>query len=141
MRSHLGRTRGGGADHRPGVNASTPERALGDLGEALAENYLREQGAAILARNYRVDGGEADLVMWHEGDLVVVEVKTRDVTDPEQPEEAIRWWKLRRLVHALACYAAEADLLEEHWRVDLMAVVIEEAQVLRLEHIRDIFPP
>ncbi|HET6319815.1 MAG TPA: YraN family protein, partial [Chloroflexota bacterium] len=125
------------------VNAPTPtpERTLGDLGEGLAEHYLLEHGASVLARNYRVDGGEADLILWYEGELVAVEVKTRDSSDPESPEEAVRWWQLRRIVHALTCYASDADLLEEHWRVDLMAIVTQDAQVVRLEHIRDIFPP
>ncbi len=126
------------------MNAGTTQaRALGQFGEALAEEYLKECGAQILARNYRVDGGEADLILWHDGDLVAVEVKTRDVTDLEQPEEAVRWWKIRRIVHALTWYASEADLLEEHWRVDLMAIVTDaEAEtVVRCDHIRDIFPP
>ncbi len=103
--------------------------------------YLVEHGASVLARNYRVDGGEADLVLWHEDELVAVEVKTRDSSDPESPEEAVRWWKLRRIVHALTCYAADADLLDEHWRVDLVAIVTQDAQVVRFDHIRDIFPP
>jgi putative endonuclease len=124
-----------------GAEVGAAPRLLGDLGEALAEQYLREQGASILARNYRVDGGEADLIVWHEGDLAAVEVKTRDVSDAEQPEEAVRWWKLRRIVHALTCYAAEADLLEEHWRVDLIAIQTQAAAVVRFDHVRDIFPP
>jgi putative endonuclease len=124
-----------------GVSAPTAERTLGDLGEALAEQFLLEHGATVLARNYAVDGGEADVIVWHDGDLVAVEVKTRDVTDAEAPEEAIRWWKLRRIVHALTSFAAEADLLEEHWRIDLMAIETADNEVVRCEHIRDIYPP
>src|SRR5207237_5115587 len=112
---------------RSGMNAEAASpRSLGQFGEALAEEFLQAAGATILARNYRVDGGEADLIVLHEGDVVAVEVKTRDVNDPEQPEEAINWWKLRRIVHALSWYASEADLLEEHWRIDLMAIVTDD---------------
>jgi putative endonuclease len=123
------------------MNTQTPAHALGVLGEALAEQHLESLGADILARNYHVDGGEADLIMLHEGDLVAVEVKTRDVTDAETPEEAVKWRKLRRVILALTTYASEADLLEMHWRVDLVAIETKDGGVQRLEHIRDIFPP
>ena len=123
------------------MSAPTAERTLGDLGEALAEQFLLEHRATVLARNYAVDGGEADVIVWHDGDLVAVEVKTRDVTDAEAPEEAIRWWKLRRIVHALTSFAVEADLFEEHWRIDLMAIETADNEVVRCEHIRDIYPP
>jgi len=122
-------------------SVTSDHTALGKFGEALAEQRLIELGASVLARNYSVDGAEADLIVLHEGDLVAVEVKTRDIADPESPEEAIRWWKLRRIVLALTTYAADADLLEEHWRIDLMAIETDEGQIVRCEHIRDIFPP
>jgi putative endonuclease len=117
-------------------------RALGHLAEALAEEYLVGQRAVVLARNYRGEVGELDLVVLHEGDLVAVEVKARDVDDPQKPEESIPWWKMRRLVHTLTEYAAEAELLDLHWRIDLMAIETDASgTVQRLEHIRDIFPP
>ena len=115
---------------------------LGEIGEALAEELLRRDGADVLARNYSVDGGEADLIVLHEGDLVAVEVKARNIRDAEAPEEAIRWWKLRRIILALTTYASEFDMLDMHWRVDLVAIENDDAgNILRLEHIRDIFPP
>ncbi|HEY3062461.1 MAG TPA: YraN family protein [Chloroflexota bacterium] len=115
---------------------------VGRLGEMLAEAHLRGLGAHILERNYRSDGAEVDLLMLHEGDLVAVEVKTRAETDLEKPEEAITWWQLRRIVHGLAAYAAEAELLDLHWRVDLLAIETDLfGNVQRLEHMRDIYPP
>lgn len=117
-------------------------RALGSLAEALAEEYLIDQRATVLARNYRGEQGEIDLVVLHEGDLVAVEVKARCIDDPQRPEESVPWWKLRRIVHTLTEYAVEAELLETHWRVDLVAIETDETgNVLRLEHIRDIYPP
>jgi putative endonuclease len=117
-------------------------RVLGHLGEALAEEYLTAHGAQVLARNYHSSAGEVDLLVLHEGDLVAVEVKTRGSEDPEKPEEAISWWKLKRIVHTLTTYAVEAEMLEHHWRVDLLAIETDaHGGVLRVEHIRDIFPP
>jgi putative endonuclease len=116
---------------------------LGHIGEAMAEEYFKDQlGATVLARNYKSGSGEADLIVLHNDELVAVEVKTRTVEDLVAPEEAVTWWQLKRIVHALATYAVEADLAELHWRVDLVAIETRpDGTVLRLDHLPDIFPP
>ena len=114
----------------------------GQMGEAMAEDYLTARGATILEHNFKSQCGEVDLLMLHEGDLVAVEVKVRGDDDILQPEEAVNWWQLKRIVHALATYAVQAELLELHWRVDLIAIETDaEGTVKRLDHIPDIFPP
>jgi putative endonuclease len=113
---------------------------LGRWGEQLAETLLLTSGARILARNYRSDPGEIDLVMEHEEDLVAVEVKTRTELDLEAPEEAITRWQLRRIVRGLQMFAVENDMMERHWRLDAVYVEIAvDGQVLRCEHVRDVY--
>ncbi len=76
--------------------------ALGKYGEDLATSHLRSQGMAILARNWRCDIGEIDIVA-RDGDvLVVCEVKTRSRTDYGTPFDAISAAKADRLLR-LAC--------------------------------------
>ena len=75
---------------------------LGKRGEMIAEELLTGIGAEVLCRNYRCPTGEIDLVVDHEQDLVAVEVKTRCTVDLEAPEEAVTYWKLRRIVSALS---------------------------------------
>jgi putative endonuclease len=114
---------------------------VGRRGERLAEEHLLAQGARLLERNYRVEYGEIDLLMEHDGDLVAVEVKTRDVGDLEAPEEAVSWRQLRRIVRALETYATDNDLLEGTWRIDVVLIVIEpDESVLRLDHLRSVYP-
>ena len=116
---------------------------LGQMGEAMAEEFFTDRlGATVLARNYKSGIGEADLIVLHNGELVAVEVKTHTVEDLVAPEESVNWWQLKRIVHALMTYAAEADLLELHWRVDLVAIETRpDGTVLRLDHLPDIYPP
>ena len=114
---------------------------VGRRGERLAEEHLLAQGARLLERNYHVEYGEIDLLLEHDGDLVAVEVKTRDVGDLEAPEEAVSWRQLRRIVRALATYALDNDRLEETWRIDVVLIVIEpDDSVLRLDHLRSVYP-
>ena len=116
-------------------------QTVGWYGERLAEHYLVELGAELLARNYRIPFGEIDLVVMHEGELVAVEVKTRTALDVEMPEEAVHWWKLRRIVQALTTYAADTDLLEMPWRIDVVAIELDlDGKVLRLDHLRSVYP-
>jgi putative endonuclease len=55
---------------------SSPQE-LGRNGEDQAVADLQARGYEILARNWRCEIGEADIIAAHEGDLVIVEVKTR----------------------------------------------------------------
>ena len=45
--------------------------------------FLEEHGYRILEKNYRCRAGEIDLIAWHQGYLVFVEVKYRSVSDGE----------------------------------------------------------
>jgi len=114
---------------------------VGRRGERLAEEHLLAMGAELLERNLRRDYTEIDLLFRHEGELVAVEVKTRDVEDLEQPEEAVRWSQLRRITRGLATYAMDHDLLEMPHRVDVVLIVIAaDGSVLRLDHLRSVYP-
>ena len=116
-------------------------QTVGWYGERLAEHYLVDLGARLLARNYRIAFGELDLVVMHEGDLVAVEVKTRTAEELAQPEEAVSWRKLRCIVHALTTYAYESDLLELPWRIDVVAIELDlDGTVLRLDHLPSVYP-
>jgi putative endonuclease len=114
--------------------------ALGRWGEQLAETLLVKLGATVLARNYRSTPGEIDLVIEHDDDLVAVEVKTRTALDLELPEEAVTRWKLRRMILGLQTFAVDNDMLERHWRLDMVAVEIDlDGSLLRCEHLRDVY--
>lgn len=52
------------------------KRLLGASAEKLAEDYLKEKGYEILARNFRSPFGEIDLVVKKGKTLVFVEVKS-----------------------------------------------------------------
>jgi putative endonuclease len=116
-------------------------QTVGRRGERLAEEYLLALGATLLERNLRRDYTEIDLLVEYEGELVAVEVKTREVEDLEQPEEAVRWAQLRRITRGMATYAMDNDRLEMPWRIDAILIVVEpDGGVLRFDHLRSVYP-
>jgi putative endonuclease len=120
---------------------TTITKALGVRGERLAEEHLVDKGLQLLTRNYRIPEAEIDLVMEDEGELVAVEVKTRFVDDLAQPEEAVTWRKLQRIVLALTAYASDADYMEKPWRIDVVVIQVDlDGGVVRLEHLRSVYP-
>jgi putative endonuclease len=130
---------------RPPSNPVEAERrrranALGAKGELAALEYLEARGAKLLARNYRCIGGEIDLVVLHEGDLVAVEVKTRTLGGLGLPEESLTWSKLKRVARALAMYAFEANQTGILWRIDVVVVDVDlGANVTRVEHFKSVY--
>lgn len=115
-------------------------QGLGRQGEALAEQFLVQRGACVLARNHRTPFGELDLVVEHDGDLVGVEVKTRVVGQPARPEESVDAAKLARLERLLQQFAQATGYEHAGWRIDVVAIQAEsDGRILQLEHIRDAY--
>ncbi|GAA5514735.1 hypothetical protein Dcar01_03495 [Deinococcus carri] len=82
--------------------------------EARAEAHLRALGREVVTRNYRIPGGEIDLVSRDGAVLVFTEVRQRRSARFGSAAESVT---LRKL--ALMQRAALAYLLREHGRDDL----------------------
>lgn len=73
------------------------ERPARHWAEEVAQRHLEERGWRTLARNYRLRGGELDLVMQQGDCVVVVEVRQRRNARFGDPAETIDSRKLARL--------------------------------------------
>lgn len=69
----------------------------GRTAEARAAAHLQAQGLTILARNYRVTGGEIDLIARHGAELVFVEVRSRRSAAFGSAAETVTASKRRRI--------------------------------------------
>lgn len=110
---------------------------MGRLGEEAAAHYLRSLGWRICERNFRVPGGEIDLICQEEDIIVFVEVKTRASTRRGTPGEAVTPAKAARLFRAASAYLSRIDGWALPCRFDLVAVVGSPAQ-FSLTHCRHI---
>jgi putative endonuclease len=101
------------------------DAALGRRGEDMAHRYLQRAGYAVIARNYRPSGGEAeiDIVARRDGLTVFVEVKTRSGLEYGAPDRAIGSAKQKNIVRAARRYAARAGIEWSTVRFDTIAIV------------------
>lgn len=83
---------------------NTAPLTAGEQAEALAADWLCRRGLRILERNFRVRGGEIDLVCAEGGTLVFVEVRLRRNRDFGGAAASITAGKRRRIVHAARHY-------------------------------------
>lgn len=113
---------------------------LGRRGEDLAATFLAGLGYTILDRNWRVRGGELDIVAQDADTTVFVEVKTRAGVGYGHPFEAITSLKLARLRRlAMAwCAAHPADRRRGPVRIDAVSVISPRDAEPRIEHLKRI---
>lgn len=113
-----------------------PRHLLGRQGEAMAGDWLTMRGWMILARRWRSQSGELDLVALDPGGvLVAVEVKLRRGGRTGTPEEAVDRARLRRLRAALGQFCATAGVGRQgELRIDLVTVSGVDGGGWRLAH-------
>jgi putative endonuclease len=106
---------------------------LGRTGEELAVEHLTADGLDIVARNWRCNDGELDVVARDGDTLVFCEVKTRSTLVCGAPIEAVTWRKAARIRGLAARW-----LREHHWfgdvRFDVVSVLAVDGRPPVVEH-------
>ena len=109
---------------------------LGKYGEDVAAEFLQQQGYVIMARNWRCDLGEIDIVARDARTLVICEVKTRRTINYGYPLEAVSQRKVRRLrrlaLRWLDAHQVHAPVI----RIDAIGIVAETGAAPRIAHVR-----
>lgn len=97
-------------------------KSAGDRGESLACEYLKKVGYDILERNYRIRGGEIDIIAKDQEYLVFVEVKTRSSHEFGLPAEAITSWKIKHLLKTAQFYLQKIKWGDKPYRLDFISI-------------------
>jgi putative endonuclease len=121
-------------------------RALGLLGEELADGHFRRLGFTIVGRNVRTRRGEIDLIAFDGGTLVFAEVKTRraagsgDHVRPDQePLSGLRHRQRARLRRLAVAWLSDEDRIRPTARAirfDAVGVTVDgNGRLVRLDHL------
>lgn len=117
--------------------SSVDARERGAVAERVACDYLRQHGLGLAERNFRVRGGEIDLIMRQDETLVFVEVRARRSNQWGTAAETVTARKQRRLLLAAQYYLQNSGHLGP-CRFDVVALTGEPGQE-RVDWIRDAF--
>lgn len=110
---------------------------LGKKGEQLAVDFLIKNRYKIIARNYRFEKAEVDIIAQKNEILAIVEVKTRSTIDFGNPQDFVKPKQIKNLVKAVDEYVVVHDL-DVDVRFDIIAIV-KEGKGYKITHLEDAF--
>jgi len=113
--------------------------AIGKQGEDLAVKYLQNKNYKIIERNFRIRGGEIDVIAKDKDTLVYVEVKTRKNYSFGRPEEAVTPHKIKFLERTAKFYKNNRKHLKlpDLERIDVISVDASGSNP-KIRHIKNI---
>lgn len=112
---------------------------LGQKGELLAEQHLRQAGYKILHRNWKSGKKELDIVAENKDFIVFVEVKTRTENFLVDPASAVARKKRESIIFAADAYIRKYDINKES-RFDVI-IVISKGKTHDIDHIEGAYYP
>ncbi len=113
----------------------TYQREIGNKGEQIAADHLKDKGYQLLDHNFHTRYGELDLVMLDKGMVVFVEVKTRTSETFGSPEESITSSKMEHIQNTGLLWLQEHEESPEDWRIDVVSILLNRnGQLKNIEH-------
>ena len=118
----------------------TNNKTKGQLGENLAEKYLKKQCYKILEKNYRYSRiAEIDIIAKDKDTIVFVEVKTRTNLNFGHPFEAINKTTLQHLYQTGLIYLQNTKEKYKTYRIDIIGITTNsDEKTPKFEHIKNI---
>lgn len=113
-------------------------KPIGQIGEDMAAKYLSKAGYKIIERNYRIRGGEIDIIALEGSTLVYIEVKTRTSHQFGLPEESVTISKINFLIRAAKFYRSNRGNLPQQERIDVVTVDFTGEEDPVIGHIKNI---
>ena len=105
-------------------------------GENAATNYLIDKNYNILKRNFRCSSGEVDIIVYKDGVIAFVEVKTWDALDSFDLSYSINRKKQKRIINATKVFLR--DYKGKYTSVRFDVLLIKEDKTV-YEHYIDTF--
>jgi len=117
---------------------SAARQAFGELGERIAERWLRRRGWRIVQRRFRSGHRDIDLVVERDGTVAFVEVKARKGADFGGPVQAVNYRKRKQLERSAMVWIDRHGREAEAYRFDVVGVLLNGAEV-RVCHVENAF--
>lgn len=122
-------------------------KQLGNFGEKIAENYLKNKRYKILDKNYsfRVPGnpqkGEIDIIARKEKTISFIEVKTlrKEECGAFFPEEKVDFLKQKKIIRTAEIWLSKNKIpLNSKWQIDIIAIETDRENKIKINHFENI---
>ena len=110
---------------------------LGRNGEDIAVEFLQNKQYKVLARNFRFQKAEVDIIALKGDTLAAVEVKTRSTSEFGNPQDFVKPKQIQHLVKVMDHFVT-SRALEVEVRFDIVAIIKDKTEI-KIEHIKDAF--
>ncbi|WP_294750376.1 YraN family protein [uncultured Ruminococcus sp.] len=111
---------------------------VGRLGEEAVCKYLADRGYSIVERNYRIKGGEIDIIADNGDYIAFVEVKSRKPDSMVSGFEAVNKRKRSLIIKTAADYCCKHPSMLQP-RFDVAQVIISGEKVLSIDYITNAY--
>lgn len=111
---------------------------IGKTGEDAVCKYLENLGYSIAVRNYRIKGGEIDIIAENSDYIVFVEVKTRKPDSLVSGYDAVNKRKKGLIIKTAADYCCKYPTILQP-RFDLAQVVFDGKTICSIDYIKNAY--
>lgn len=112
------------------------------MGEGVAARHLKRHGYRLIARDYRCDLGQIDLIAARGATIVFVEVKTRSSEDdPFDGTNPVRADQQAQIIRAAKYFLRHPAAEGRPARFDVVMVSVGGDGATHVEHVEDAWRP
>jgi putative endonuclease len=104
---------------------------IGQMGEKIAINYLKNLGFTVLQHHFTCHWGELDIVAGKGEILHFVEVKTRVGERMGKPYEAMTYFKRLKLRRTINVYLTTSKVGQWKFYLDVVSIILNSDFTLR----------
>lgn len=116
-------------------------KKLGIFAEGVAAHYLLKKGYKILARNYKFNFGEIDIVAQKDDVIIFCEVKALGAKySGFDPEMRVDFKKKNKLLKLATAFLQSKRLQEKKSQIDIISVIFDrENKKAHIKHFKNAF--
>ncbi|HHX58092.1 MAG TPA: YraN family protein [Clostridiales bacterium] len=113
-------------------------KEIGNFGEMAVCKYLEKYGYTVLKRNYRIRGGEIDIIAYNSEIIAFVEVKTRKKGSMVSGFEAVNDRKKGLIIKTASDFCCK-NPTELQPRFDVAEVIVVNNRIEKINYISNAF--
>ena len=110
---------------------------IGDYGEQLAVEFLKNKKYKIVGRNIRTKFGEVDILAQYDKKIIICEVKARSGNGQfGRPEDAVNYFKQRKLIKMAKWLSLDRQYANCVFQIDIVAIAFGNPP--KIDHLENV---